>query len=239
MGPVDDGTSGAEKKEGDWTSNLPNQSHHFFGFAEKKEHARLSFLPRLKFSLASVLLLFCPLQVHRPSERKPGLVFFFALLRRAELARDSQGPFTFFQDEWEAQPHGPLSIEEVPTREFAARGEVSTCLFLDPHTSMHVSLASAGMALCERHAPRAKRHAPRAFLGAQAGGRLDERAPHRPAHERRASIHGMKHFNHVEPRGPLKFYPPTNSGCAAHAGPSITTLTNKVSCKRHVGSKAW
>jgi hypothetical protein len=56
MGPVDDGTFEAEKKEGDWTSNLPNQSHHFFGFAEKKEHASV-FLPRLNFLLTSILLL--------------------------------------------------------------------------------------------------------------------------------------------------------------------------------------
>ena len=39
MGPVDGGTFEAEKKEGDWTSNFSNQSHRFFGFAEKKEHA--------------------------------------------------------------------------------------------------------------------------------------------------------------------------------------------------------
>ena len=43
MGPVDDGTFEAEKKEGDWTSNLSNQSHHFFGFAEKKEHASVFY----------------------------------------------------------------------------------------------------------------------------------------------------------------------------------------------------
>jgi hypothetical protein len=28
-----------QKKEDDWTANLSNQPHHFFGFAGKKEHA--------------------------------------------------------------------------------------------------------------------------------------------------------------------------------------------------------
>jgi hypothetical protein len=44
MGPVDDGTFEAEKKEeGNWTPDLSNQPHHFFGFAEKKEHASVFY----------------------------------------------------------------------------------------------------------------------------------------------------------------------------------------------------
>ena len=43
IGSDDDRTFEAEKKEGDWTSNLSNQSRHFFGFAEKKEHASVFY----------------------------------------------------------------------------------------------------------------------------------------------------------------------------------------------------
>ena len=57
IGSVDDRTFETEKKEDDWTANLSNQPHHFFGFAGKKEHAT-------KFFLTSVLLLKALLKFH-------------------------------------------------------------------------------------------------------------------------------------------------------------------------------